>query len=111
MFRHLLHPSLLVIALLAFGGAAAADNAAYSILIKDRKFQPSDVQIPANRKIALEVKNLDASPAEFESSDLRREKVVPGGDAVTVYIGPLDPGRYEFFNDFYPTARGHIVAR
>ena len=111
MVRHLLCAALLTSALGLYGGAAAADNEAYSIRIKDKQFQPSDIQIPANRKIALEVKNLDQSPAEFESSDLRREKVVPGGDAVTVYIGPLDPGRYEFFNDFYPAARGHIVVK
>jgi hypothetical protein len=111
MFRHVCRLSLLIAALALFDGAAAADTAAYSIAIKDRKFQPADIEIPANQKIELQVRNLDATPAEFESSDLRREKVVPGGDSVIVYIGPLDPGRYEFFNDFNPAARGHIVAK
>jgi len=61
---------------------------------------------PGRSKDALIVKNDDPTPEEFESTELRREKVVPGGQQVTVYIGPLKPGRYEFFGDFNPkTAR------
>lgn len=51
-------------------------------------------------------------PKEFESTELRHEKVVPGGDDITVYIGPLKPREYEVFRDFNPAAaRGHIVAK
>lgn len=94
------------------GAPARAEEPSVSISIKDHKFEPSEVQVPAGQKVKLLIRNLDNSPEEFESNELRREKVVPGGSQVTVFIGPLDPGRYEFFGDFNPkTARGHIVAK
>jgi hypothetical protein len=97
---------------LALGTDLAAQDASYTLVIKDHRFQPTEIEIPAGQKIALLVKNDDPTPEEFESTELRREKVVPGGDQITVYIGPLKPGRYEFFGDFNPTtARGHIVAK
>ena len=104
--------SLLPLALILAIAPAAAQEPTYSLVIKDHKFQPTEIEIPANTKIALVVKNEDSTPEEFESTQLRREKVVPGGQQITVYIGPLKPGRYEFFGDFNPTtARGHIVVR
>jgi Cupredoxin-like domain len=37
--------------------------------------------------------------------------VAAPGAKVTIYIGPLSPGRYPFFGDFHAeTARGTIVA-
>ncbi|MFL5267474.1 MAG: cupredoxin domain-containing protein [Stellaceae bacterium] len=89
-----------------------AQESTYTLAIKDHMFQPTEIEIPAGRKVALIVKNEDPTPEEFESIQLRREKVVPGGQEITVYIGPLKPGRYEFFGDFNPkTARGHIVVK
>jgi hypothetical protein len=98
--------------ILAIAVPAAAQEPSYTLTIKDHKFQPSELEIPAGQKIVLTVKNEDNTPEEFESTELRREKVVPGGEQVIVYIGPLKPGRYEFFGDFNPkTARGHIIAK
>jgi heme/copper-type cytochrome/quinol oxidase subunit 2 len=92
--------------------SAAAQDATYTLIVKDHKFQPTEIEIPAGKKIELIVKNEDPTPEEFESTQLRREKVVPGGQQITVYIGPLKPGRYEFFGDFNPkTARGYIVVK
>lgn len=96
----------------AVGTSAAAQEPTYTLVIKDHKFQPTEIEIPAGKKIALIVKNEDPTPEEFESTELRREKVIPGGQQVTVYIGPVKPGKYEFFGDFNPkTARGHIIAK
>lgn len=101
-----------LVVILAMGADAAAQESTYALVIKDHKFQPIEIEIPAGQKIALTVKNDDPTPEEFESIELRREKVVAGGEQITVYIGPLKPGRYEFFGDFNPaTARGHIVAK
>ena len=98
--------------ILATGANVAAQEATYTLVIKDHRFQPTGNRDPGRSKIALIVKNDDPTPEEFESTELRREKVVPGGQQVTVYIGPLKPGRYEFFGDFNPkTARGHIIAK
>ena len=103
---------LLFALILAMTSGAAAQEPTYTLTIKDHQFQPSEIEIPAGQKIALIVKNNDSTPEEFESTELRREKVVAGGEQITVYIGPLKPGKYEFFGDFNPkTARGHIVAK
>ncbi|MGH6995691.1 MAG: cupredoxin domain-containing protein [Stellaceae bacterium] len=90
---------------------AHAGDPSFTLTIKDRKFDVAELDVPANVKFTLTVKNLDKVPSEFESSDLNREKVVVGGGIITVYLGPLTPGSYEFFDDFNPTARGHIVAK
>ena len=104
---------LLVLALIfEHATSAMAQDAPYMLILKVHKFQPMEIEIPADKKITLIVKNQDPTPEEFESIELRREKVVPGGEQITVYVGPLKPGRYEFFGDFNPaTARGHIVVK
>jgi plastocyanin len=109
MHRFALLPLALI---LTMATGAAAQDATYTLAIKDHQFQPSEIEVPAGQKIALIVKNNDSTPEEFESTELRREKVVAGGDQITVYVGPLKPGKYEFFGDFNPkTARGHIIAK
>src|SRR5438045_9286463 len=105
-------PLLTLALILAMTIGATAQEPAYTLVIKDHQFQPTEIEIPAGQKIALLVKNNDTTPEEFESTELRREKVVAGGEQITVYIGPLRPGKYEFFGDFNPTtARGHIIAK
>ena len=99
-------------AALAPRSPALAQAPVFALIIRNHQFEPAELAIPAGQKIELHVKNMDATPEEFESASLRREKVVPGGREVTIYIGPLAPGRYEFFGDFNPaTARGFIVAK
>jgi hypothetical protein len=91
---------------------ARADEPTALISIKDHQFHPSEVEIPAGVKVKLIVRNGDSTPEEFESAELHREKVVPPGSDVNVYVGPLRPGRYEFFGDFNPkTARGFLVVK
>src|SRR6185503_9055729 len=90
--------------------AAAEDS--FTLSIKGKAFEPNELTVPAGQKITLTVKNLNTTPAEFESSDLNREKVVTGGNTITVFIGPLRPGSYEFFDDFSAdTPHGHIIAK
>lgn len=92
--------------------AARADEPAYALSIRDHRFSPAQVEIPANTKVRLVVRNEDASSEEFDSTQLRREKVIPGGSEATIYVGPLPPGTYEFIGEFHPdTARGRLVVR
>ncbi len=92
--------------------SALAQTPVFALTIKDHKFEPTELEVPAGQKIELQVKNLDPTPEEFESHSLRREKVIPGGQQATIYIGPLSAGRYEFFGEFNPkTARGAVVAK
>lgn len=83
----------------------------FEILIKDHLFYPDELIIPANTKVKLLVKNQDATPEEFESYELNREKVIPGNTQAIIFIGPLSPGVYPFFGEFFPkTAQGKIIA-
>src|SRR5580704_5849034 len=82
---------------------AWSGDATYTLTLHDHRFTPLQLDLPAGKKVALIVKNLDATPAEFESTDLNREKVVVGGGTITIFIGPLRPGSYEFFDDFNPS--------
>ena len=96
---------------LAFAAAALADDPSFSILLKNNQFVPSEVQIPAGVKVKLIVRNENTTTSEFESTQFHREKVVPPGQEITVFVGPLDPGSYEFFDDFHPQTRGHLVVK
>lgn len=92
--------------------ATAADADNYVITIKDHRFNPETLAIPAGKKVRIQVKNEDPTAEEFESSDLNREKVVPPNGTVIVILGPLNPGTYSFYGEFHPkTAQGHIVVK
>ena len=92
--------------------ASYADDEVFSLIIKDHRFQPAEISIPAGKKVKLLVENQDATPEEFESHSLNREKMIAGKSKATIYIGPLAPGRYSFEGEFNPkTAQGVIVAQ
>jgi hypothetical protein len=81
------------------------------IAIKDGKFVPSEIAVPAGAKVKLIVRNQDKSMSEFESTEFHREKTVGPGQEISLFVGPLDAGKYEFFDDFHPQNRGHLVAK
>ncbi len=91
----------LSLGLLALAPAASADDATLVLELKDHKFSPANPTIPANTRVKVTVKNLDPTPAEFESKDFDAEKVVPGNSQITVNIGPLDAGSYDFFDEYH----------
>ncbi len=92
--------------------AQASDDAAYTIQIKDHRFVPEKLTIPADKKIKLLIENMDATPEEFESHTLNREKVIAGNSKATVYIGPLSAGSYAYYGEFNEaTAQGVIIAK
>jgi len=103
--------AILTALLIGVAFPALADQPKVSIAIRDDGFAPAEVQVPAGTKIELAIKNEQKIAAEFESHALRREKVIPPGATGTVYVGPLQPGRYEFFDDFRPNNRGFLVAK
>lgn len=89
-----------------------AADADYSLVIKDHRFQPAELTVPAGSKIKLLIENRDDTPEEFESHALNREKVIAAHSKATLYIGPLEAGRYPFFGEFNEaTAQGVIIAK
>jgi plastocyanin len=90
----------------------AAQETEVRIAIRDHKFEPAEVNVPAGQKIKLVIEIQDATAEEFESYELNREKVVPPKGTVTVFVGPLKPGRYPFFGDFHKdSAKGVLIAK
>ena len=93
-------------------GATMARADDYVLTIKDHRFIPTEIKIPANKRVQITVVNEDPTPEEFESHELNREKVVTGKGTIPVYVGPLKPGRYPFFGDFHSdTAQGALIAK
>jgi hypothetical protein len=103
---------VLLCALTTLSPTLWAEDATYSLSIKDHRFIPAEITIPADTRVKLLVKNLDASAEEFESYELNREKIVPAGQEIVVYIGPVKPGRYPFFGEFHQdSAQGVVIAK
>ena len=103
---------LVLSALCLFSASALAQVKEYKLVIRDHRFIPAQLVIPANTKVKLLVVNEDSTPEEFESHELNREKIVTGKGKITVFVGPLKPGSYPFFGEFHmKTAQGVLVAK
>ena len=95
-----------------FASLTHADDVSINITIQDHRFYPSQTKVPAGAKLKLVVTNLDRTPEEFESDQMKFEKIVQGGGRITVFVPPLKPGRYVFFGEFnLATAQGVIIAQ
>lgn len=94
-----------------FSAVAFAAPQEFKITLRDHRFVPAQLSIPANTKIKLVIVNEDTTPEEFESHELNREKIVTGKGTISVYVGPLKPGRYPYFGEFHmDTAQGVLIA-
>jgi plastocyanin len=103
---------VLAAAYVTFAHASYAAENEFHISIKDHAFTPAELTVPAGKKVALKVNNQDATPEEFESYELNREKIINGNSTATIFIGPLEPGTYPFFGEFNPkTAQGKIIVK
>ena len=92
--------------------AAAADTLSVRIVIKNHRFVPSEIVVPAGKRVELVIENQDPTPEEFESEDLRREKIVVGHGKISVWIGPLPAGTYGFYGEYNKkTAQGKVTAK
>jgi len=107
---HRLAPLMLAVLLSGMPAQAAAPELV--LVIRDHLFFPPTLEVPAGVKVRILIDNQDPTPEEFESYELNREKVIPGNSRSVIFIGPLEPGEYPFFGEFYPrTAQGRVVAR
>ena len=104
-----------VLAVLAAIGATpvlAQDLRTFTLVAKDGRLIPETIEVPANTKFKLVIRNDGPGPEGFESNAPRKEKVLAVGATSFLIYQPLKPGRYRFFGDFHPdTAQGWIVAK
>jgi plastocyanin len=93
------------------GYDAEAAEPSFSLTIKDHRFVPEVLHVPAGAAFALTVINSDATAEEFESQDFHVEKMVAGGKQITLHVGPLAAGSYSFFGERHEdTALGNLFA-
>src|SRR6516225_6513231 len=82
----------------------------FNLVIRDHRFEPAEIRVPADKRVSLYVANEDATPEEFDSSALKVEKVIAGRSKALIRIGPLTAGRYEFIGEFHAdTAKGVVI--
>ena len=97
---------------LCLGSTFADDLPTYKLLMKDGRITPETLEVPANTRFRLEVRNESSSAAEFESLELKKELVLAPGVTRNLVFFPMKPGSYKFFDDFHPeTGQGRIVAK
>jgi hypothetical protein len=105
-----LRPFLFAVAL--YAAAVHADLPTYTVVAKDGRLTPSTMAVPAGVRFKVVIRNEGREPIEFESLQLRKEKVLAPGARSFVVIAPLKPGEYDFFDEFHPdTSKGRIVAQ
>jgi plastocyanin len=89
-----------------------SEDLIFEINIKDHHFLPESITIPEGVKVTLIVNNQDSTIEEFESFELRKEKIIPSKGSRKITIGPLKPGVYSFFGEFHPkTAQGKLIVK
>jgi plastocyanin len=99
--------------LLALGGAHAQTAAPpeIALTIEKNRFDPEEIRVKAGAPFVLVITNKDGAPEEFESHDLRIEKVIPAGKTVRLKMPALKAGSYKFVGEYHEkTAKGKIVA-
>ncbi|MDD2815409.1 MAG: cupredoxin domain-containing protein [Thiotrichaceae bacterium] len=110
--RKLFQFSLLALSAAMCANTVSAEDKVFNLVIKNHKFEPAEITVPAGVKIQLNVKNLDSTAEEFESYELNQEKVISGGQEASLYIEPLKPGSYPFVGEFNEdTAKGVLIAK
>ena len=102
-----------VFALFLAPTVALADNMpTFKVLMKDGRIFPNTVEVPANTRFRLEIRNEGPGAAEFESLELKKELVLAPGVTRNMVFFPMKPGSYKFFDDFHPeTGQARIVAK
>ena len=111
-----MHRLLLGLALACFGASAAfagaaADMPVVAITLKDHRFSPDIITVPAGQKVKFDITNRDASADDFDSDDLHVDRDLKPHERATFVIGPLKPGHYGFKGELHAaTAHGEVIA-
>ena len=107
-----LSAALAVLGCAAAPSAAPAEDQSFALTLKDHRFSPAELTIPANTRVRLVVRNADPTAAEFESDDVKAEKVLPANHETVVLIGPLQPGSYEFHDEYHEaSSQSRLIVR
>jgi plastocyanin len=99
-------------ACLAATPALADEMPTYKIEMKDGAITPLSLEVPAGKPFKLEIVNSGKTAVEFESAELKKEKVVKPGSTGSVSFKKLAPGSYSFIDEFHPgSPKGSLEAK
>lgn len=108
--RRLVPFAVLAALLFAAAPVRAADPIVLALTLRNHRFEPAELRARAGVPIEIVLRNEDRTAEEFESKELKVEKVVAGGRSITIRLRALSPGRYPFFGEFHEsTAQGVLV--
>lgn len=74
----------------------------FSVEVTDGVFTPKTLQVPAGKRIKIELVNHGPGPLEFENDEMNIEKVLGAGARSFVVLPALAPGEHEFVDEFNP---------
>lgn len=102
----------------AIGGAGVAcASAAHErvvvvvVTLKDHRFSPDVITVPAGQKVRIDITNRDGSADDFDSDALHVDRDLKPHERAVFEIGPLKPGHYPFKGELHAaTAHGEVVA-
>lgn len=98
--------------MLPAAGQAADEVPVYQLVAKDGRFDPTTLEVPAGKRFKIEITNAGKTAIEFESKELKQEKVLAPGAKSSVVINGLKAGEYKFVDEYHEaTAQGRIVAK
>ncbi|MGE0146165.1 MAG: cupredoxin domain-containing protein [Parvibaculaceae bacterium] len=96
---------------LANAATRAADTKTYEMTLTGRTFAPAELKVPAGESFIIRLKNENDAPAEFESTDMKFEKIVAGHSQILTRVKPLPGGVFEFYDEYHQDeARGTVVS-
>lgn len=109
--RAALFAALLAVAGALVPTARADDPLVIEVLIKDHRFAPAEIRVPAGHPAVLHLDNQDPTAEEFDSVALGIEKVIAGGRKSIVRLPALKAGHYPFMGEYHAdTAQGVVIA-
>lgn len=97
--------------LLVVAAAPLAADEPLRLVLHEHKFTPERLDVPAHAKFRLQVRNDSDATIEWESDELDREEVILPGEERSIFLGPLEPGIYPFYDDRYQASKGALVAK
>ncbi|WP_052130755.1 cupredoxin domain-containing protein [Erwinia typographi] len=80
--------------------AEISERTVLPLTLTDNGFLPAELTAFAGNKLIIRMTNKSSRVAELESYDMKFEKIAPQGKTVSVFAGPLRPGKYRFFDDY-----------
>ena len=101
LVRAMLIACAATLALFATVARGAEEMQVVKLSAKDGKFEPLTIEVPAGKRFKIEISNDGKGPMEFESKDLKQEKVLAAGAKSSLVIKALKPGTYTFFDEYH----------